>query len=163
MTVPEGSAYGAAVALAAVFTVAAVAKVRDPAGTARGFRALGVPRPWPAARAVPAVEAAVAAALLVVPAVGGTAALTLLAAFSVFLGSRLRAGVTAPCRCFGGRGGHGLSWADLGRNLWLAGAAVVATTAAGPTVPSAVAVLLTAAGTIVAGGSIRLCRWLATP
>ena len=141
-----------------MFATAAVAKWRDPAGTARGFRALGVPRPWPAARLVPVAEAAVAVALVVAPSAGATAAVAILAAFSVFLAARVRAGVTAPCRCFGGRSGHDLSWADLVRNLWLLVAGAVAVTAGGPAIPSPLAVAVVVAVGAVAALSVRLTR-----
>ena len=50
---PDGLPYLAALALAALFALSAVAKWRDLPGTARAFRALGVPRPWTAVRVVP--------------------------------------------------------------------------------------------------------------
>ena len=158
MRTPDGLAYTAAAALAVVLAVAAGAKWRDPAGTARGFRALGVPRPWPAARIVPAVEASTALALITVPAVGATAAMALLAGFSVFLAARVRAGVTASCRCFGGRAGHDLSWADLVRNAWLLAAGAVAVTAPGPVVPTPSAVGAVVLAGVVAAGTVRAAR-----
>ena len=50
---------------------------------------------------------------------GASIALLLLAVFSALLGSRLAAGVKAPCACFGSSGGP-LSWRHLVRNGVLA-------------------------------------------
>jgi len=52
-------------------------------------------------------------------------ALGLLAAFTVLLVRRLRAGSTAPCRCFGGVRSRAIAWTDVVRNLVLAALAVV--------------------------------------
>jgi len=157
-TVPEGvtgagSASVAAFVLGATFLVAAVTKLRDPAGAARGFADLGVPRPWLAARAVPLAEVVVAAAVLVVPTVGSVVAAVVLAAFSVFLVDRLRAGVRAPCSCFGVGRRHPLSAADPLRNALLIGVALLVGSTDRLVVPSAVEILLGAV-VVAAGGAI---------
>lgn len=154
----RGLPYLAAVALAGLFLLAATAKWRDPAATARGFRALGVPRPWTAARAVPAVEALLALGLLVRPVLAGPAALALLVAFTVFLALRIRAGVTAACQCFGGRSDASLSWAEVLRNGWLVVAAAVASGGGGPAAPSPAALVAAALWGAVAWASVRALR-----
>ncbi len=158
MSALRGLPYLAAVVLAGVFLVAAAAKWRDPAGTARGFRALGVPRPWTAARTVPAVEAALAVGLLLVPAGMALLAAALLVAFTVFLSLRLRAGVSAACHCFGGRGTDPLSVADVVRNVWLIATATVACVGDWPRWPSTAAVVVAVVVALTAVTSTRALR-----
>lgn len=122
---PRAIALLARLALALTLGWAAVAKLRDQPGTARGFRALGLPMPYRLALAVPIVEALVAAALLMVPALGATAALTLLAVFSTLVAVWLRQDRSVTCACFGS-GGSPLSWRHLARNALLGGLCVVA-------------------------------------
>lgn len=134
----QGIGYASAVVLACAFTLAAVAKLRDLRGTLEDFTALGVPSPRFFAQVMPLAELAVTALLLIVPAVGGIAALVTLAFFTVFLVSRLRAGVRAPCACFGSMTVHPLSGVDLVRNAELA---VLAAAALMPTRPSGVHII----------------------
>lgn len=158
MTDLDGLAVASAVLLAVLFAAAAAAKFRDPAATARGFRALGVPKPWPLARAVPVVEALLALTLVVTPGPAAVVAVVLLSGFTVFLAGRLRAGVHAPCACFGSRSGRALSVADLVRNLWLIAASAVATTAGPLQLPALGAWAATAAATALAAASVSLVR-----
>ncbi len=146
----SGLPYVAALLLAAVFAAAAMAKWRDLPGTARSFRALGVPRPSTTARAMPGVEAALAGGLVLVPAGAAMVAVALLVAFTVFLVGRLRAGVTAPCACFGGLGGGRLSWLDVLRNVLLTGVGVVALFAGWPQLPGPGAIAVGVAAALVA-------------
>lgn len=152
---PDGLAYLAALVVAAMFAASSVAKWRDPAGAARGLGLLGVPRPWAVVRILPPLEAAVALALVVVPPVGGTAAVVLLVGFTAFLVDRLRAGIRAPCACFGGGGGP-LSVADPVRNVLLSAASLLAVTAS-RTRPDAAAVAVAA---VAAGASVLVVRAL---
>lgn len=156
----DGLSYLAALVLAAVFITAAIAKWRDLPATARAFRALGVPRPWTSARLVPGVEAALAVGLVVTPAGAAGVALALLVSFTVFLVGRLRAGVHAPCSCFGGWGTGTLGPADVLRNGWLLLAGVVALGGSRPEVPTPLAVLVALLCLSAAVVSIRLfgCR-----
>jgi len=131
-----GFGYGCAFVLAALFVLAAVTKARDLVDTERSFAALGVPNAGVLARTVPAVEVVIAIALVWVPAVGGAAALMTLAFFTTFLVTRLRAGVRAPCACFGAATSEPLSYAKLVDNAFLLGAAAAATFAAAPSVPT---------------------------
>ena len=55
----------------------------------------------------------------------GFAALGLLTVFTVLLVRLLRAGATAPCRCFGGIRSHPIAWTDIARNVALGALAVV--------------------------------------
>lgn len=134
----QGIGYAAAVVLACVFALAAVAKLRDLRGTLADFTALGVPSPRLFAQLMPLAELAITALLLIVPAVGGIAALITLAFFTVFLASRLRAGVHAPCACFGAMSAHPLSSVDVVRNVELA---ILAAAALMPTQPGGVRVI----------------------
>ena len=72
-----------------------------------------------------AFEIATAVLLIVVPIGGALVALILLAIFTFLLVRLLRAGSTAPCRCFGGIRSHPIAWTDVARNVVLAGVAVL--------------------------------------
>lgn len=150
-------ARAAAIVLAAVFAVAAVAKLRQPVSTARSFAALGLPAPAVLAYAVPAVEAGLAVALVAVPRAAAWVAIVLLAAFTAVLARSITKGTGAPCACFGSarRASEPVSGVELVRNAMLAALAVIATGApAGaalvPPLPALVVVtLLVAAGRVV--------------
>lgn len=140
-----GVGYLSALLLAAVFVVAAIAKLRAPDATARSFADLGVPRAAVLARAVPVVEVVIAAALVALPPLGGLAALASLAFFTTFLVLRLREGVRAPCACFGSAGQSPLSVANVVGNAFLMVLAVLALLATAPTRPSVADVVAVAA------------------
>ena len=115
----------APVLLAAVFAFAGGAKFADRPGTEEGFRRLGLRHPDQRAVQVPAAELATSVLLIAAPVGGALVALGLLAAFTVLLVRRLRAGSTAPCRCFGGVRTRAIAWTDVVRNLVLAALAIV--------------------------------------
>jgi len=112
----EPGAYLAGVLLAAVLVVAAVAKLADRKGTAAGFERLGLGGSPALAVAVPVAELTTAAALVLVPVVGGVLAIVLLGSFTAFLADRVRRGVDAPCRCLGGASDSPVGWPDVLRN-----------------------------------------------
>ncbi|MCU1462569.1 MAG: hypothetical protein JWO37_2644 [Acidimicrobiales bacterium] len=116
----------AAVALAAVFVWAAVAKLRAPVATAQAFRAMRIRHSGLAARAVPVSELAVAAALVASPRGGGIVALVALAAMSTVLVVVIRGGRPVPCACFGATRIRPTGTGDLVRNVALMALAVVA-------------------------------------
>ena len=113
----SGIGYAAAVATAAIFAIAAVAKLRDVAATEREFTALGVPRPTFFARFVPIAELSIVVLLLIVPPAGAIAALVSMAFFTTFLLGRLRAGVRVPCACFGSARARPISIINIFRNI----------------------------------------------
>lgn len=115
----------APVGLAIVFAWAGGAKFADLKGTQQGFAALGLSQPAPRAIQVAAVEILTAVLLIVAPIGGAFVALGLLTVFTVLIVRLLRAGVTAPCRCFGGVRSHPLAWTDVARNVGLGALAVV--------------------------------------
>lgn len=153
-----GVGYVAAVVLAFAFVRAGVAKVLAPGPTRTSFVALGVPAPVAAARVVPAVEMVLAAALVVVPPVGAAVALALLAFFTTFLAGRLRAGVRAPCGCFGAASAAELSGLDLARNALLGALALAALAADRPTVPRPGHVVLVVATTLLGASGLAVVR-----
>lgn len=153
-----GVGYVAAVVLALAFVRAGVAKVLAPGPTRASFAALGVPGPDAAARLVPAVELGLAVALVVVPALGAAVALGLLAFFTTFLAGRLRAGVRAPCGCFGAAAAAPLSVLDLVRNALLGALAVAALAADGPTIPRPGHLVLVVAATLLGASGLALAR-----
>ena len=89
----------ARVVLAAVFAVAALAKLADREGSRRTLRGFGVPERL--ALIVALAELATAAALLGIPFYGALAALALLAVFSGAIVAALVRGVRPGCGCFG--------------------------------------------------------------
>jgi len=154
----QGIGYAAAVVLAAVFALAAVAKLRDLDATADGFEALGLPSPAVFAAVIPLAEVGIVTLLLIVPAAGAIAALVTLAFFTTFLVGRLRAGVHAPCACFGSVRALPLSGADVLRNVLLIVLALASLPADRPggvsPTDAAVVLVVTAAGMAV----LRLVR-----
>lgn len=160
----SGLGYAAAVVLAALFAVAAAAKLADPDGTTRGFEDLGVPSAALFARLVPLAELAVVALLLIVPAAGGIAALVTLAFFTTFLVGRLRAGVRAPCACFGAVVRAPLSGLEIARNVGMGALGALALAADRPVVPSAgeLAVVLGAVALAAAGLAVGRRRGAAS-
>lgn len=144
-----GTAYLAAVVLAAVFAAAGAAKIRSPRSTGATFAALGLPAPATLARAVPLAELGLAVLLLVVPAVGAAVALAALAGFTTFLVRALQAGVRVSCGCFGSAADEPVSFVEVVRNGLLALLAGAALFASGPTGPAlADAVLVSTAGLV---------------
>ena len=108
-----------AAALAGLFVVSGTEKLRDLPGTARSFRALGLPAPYPLARAVALVELADALLLLVLPGVGGFIAVIALLAFTAVLVDGLHRGIDGSCGCFGRRSTGPISGGDVVRNVIL--------------------------------------------
>lgn len=155
MTV-SGLGYAAAVALAAIFAIAAVAKLRDISATERDFVGLGLPRASFFARFVPLAELSIVALLLIVPPAGALAALVSLAFFTTFLIGRLRAGVRAPCACFGSSRAQPISALDVIRNLLLMGLAVVSLATERPTKITALDALVVLAAIAIAAGALHL-------
>jgi len=124
--VPDALVDIAACLLAAVFAVAAAAKLRDPLGTRRTLGEFGLPNPRLLARVLPATEAATALLLVVDPRVGGQCAVALLVAFTTLIVGRLLAGHRDACGCFGTWSKRPLSWRDLARNGALVTLGVIA-------------------------------------
>lgn len=115
--------------LAAVFLVAAIAKLVDPARTRQTMRDFGVPT-----RAAPlAVGGVVVAEMLIAVLllfartawIGDAAALALLAIFSIVISVQLLRGRTPECRCFGQIAAGPIGWRSLLRNAILAALAVL--------------------------------------
>ncbi len=121
----------AAVALAVVFLIAALAKLRAPEPTTADFRSLGLPRPDAMARIIPLVELATAATLLVAPGWGGVIAFVILAAFTATLAVVIRSGRVVSCACFGGTSSEPISVRHLLRNAALLIMALTAATFGG--------------------------------
>jgi len=146
----------AALFLACVFAWAAAAKLVAPERTTASFKALGLPVPGLFARGVPAAEAATTALLLLAPRAGGVLAVALLAAFTAFVVSALRAGTTAGCGCFGAQASAGddLSWIEPLRNLLLALLAALALPAAALVRPGVSAVVTV--GSLATAGFLGL-------
>jgi hypothetical protein len=151
-----GLGYTAAIVLAGLLVVAAVAKAVAPDETRRSFQALGVPNPDSAARLVPLPEFAAAVLLVVVPAVGGIATLMLLAFFSTFILTRLRAGVVAPCACFGATSAQPLSWLAIARNAAMAVLAIAALATLHPVRPTVADVVVVVGYVVVVGAVLQV-------
>ena len=117
----------AGITLAAIFTVASVAKFRDPTGTRYALAQMALPVPHLFAVGVPVVELLTALLLIVEPRTGGPCAVALLTAFSTLVVGRLLAGQRKGCGCFGAWSTENLSWWTLARNAILVAIGVVAT------------------------------------
>lgn len=113
-----------ALALAAVFGVAAVAKLTDRGGLRRAIADFGLPARITASagRLLITCEFATALALAVRPwARGGAlAALGLLMVFSTAIAVNVSRGRTPACHCFGGLQAAAVGWSALARNGLLA-------------------------------------------
>jgi uncharacterized membrane protein YphA (DoxX/SURF4 family) len=118
----------AAFALAVVWVMAAVAKLRSPSATSAGMRELAVPAPRLLARIVPLLELAAAAALLAEPQLGAVLSLALLAPFTAVAVRSIRSGRPATCGCFGSWSRDPVSLATVARNAALAAVALAAGT-----------------------------------
>ena len=116
--------------LAAVFAIAAIAKLRDREGTRKAVVDFGVPRRFARAAAIvlPLSEFAVAGLLLPVQtaAYGAVGALVLLGIFSGAIAWSLARGRTPDCHCFGQLHSAPASWRTLARNGVLAGIGAIA-------------------------------------
>jgi uncharacterized membrane protein YphA (DoxX/SURF4 family) len=121
--------------LAAVFALAAGAKLLDPAGTRRALADFGVSA-TPGrvlARVVPAVETATAVGLLIeaTTIAAAVVAAALMLAFGLAIARVLWNGRTADCNCFGQLSSAPVAWGALIRNA-LIGAGAVVVSVAGP-------------------------------
>jgi uncharacterized membrane protein YphA (DoxX/SURF4 family)/thiol-disulfide isomerase/thioredoxin len=155
------AAFAARLLLAAVFIAAGVGKLLDLPGSRRALLGFGVSESLAdfGGVALPVVELATAAALLVEPLArwGAVAALVLLAAFTVGIISALARGETPDCHCFGQVHSAPAGRSQLLRNAVLAAMAAFVI-AAGPgstsdigiaTGGSSVAVVLLGASTLL--------------
>jgi peroxiredoxin/uncharacterized membrane protein YphA (DoxX/SURF4 family) len=122
--------------LAVVFGVSGTAKLADLEGTRQAAAGFGLPA-WagrPVAVALPAVELAVAAALLpaTTAAAAGWAALGLLAVFSAVVAASLARGRRPACHCFGQIRPAPVGWRTLARNAALGAVAAFIAVAGWP-------------------------------
>jgi hypothetical protein len=131
-----GAATVAAFVLAGVLLCASVAKASHRRATTATFAALGLTAAPALAIAVPVAEAVVAIALILRPALGGYAALALLAAFTVVVVRALASGSRVGCGCFGAVTDRPISPRDILRNGMLGSLAILATGTFRPVVPS---------------------------
>ena len=116
------------VGLAGVFALAAVGKAMDLPGSRRAVADFGAPRALAGVigTALPGVELAIAAALLVQPSAraGAVAALVLLVVFIVAIGRLVAQGAAPDCHCFGQLHSEPAGKGTLARNAILAELAV---------------------------------------
>lgn len=128
-------------ALVAVFSVAALAKLRDRQATAEALKAFGVPEKivLQTTYLLPGAEG-LAALLLVIPALyvyGAVWSLLLLLAFTTAVVVNLGRGKRPSCRCFGEMSAKQIGAHTVGRNLALSAAALYIIVAAPSTVQDA--------------------------
>jgi peroxiredoxin/uncharacterized membrane protein YphA (DoxX/SURF4 family) len=113
--------------LAAVFLIAAVAKLFDRAGTRKAVGDFGVPAPLVATAATLVPLAELAAGILLIPATtawwGAIGAAGLLIAFIIGIAVNLARGRRPGCQCFGQLHPTPVGWTTLARNALLLGAA----------------------------------------
>ncbi|CAH2404808.1 MauE/DoxX family redox-associated membrane protein [Mesorhizobium ventifaucium] len=110
--------------LAAVFAVAALAKLADFPGTAKSVAAFGVPQVFiaPVALALPLAELITAGLLVPVTTAwwGALSALSLLVVFMAVIAANLVLGHRPDCHCFGQLHSEPVGWSTLARNGVLA-------------------------------------------
>ena len=141
-------ATAAALILAALFAVAAVAKLADHDQTAADFAALGLRRQLsgPLARLVPVAELGLAAGLLLRPQLGGVLSAITLLGFTVVLSRALRRsrqrGTAVRCSCFGSADRKPISRLTLARNGALLMLAVAAASQPALTQPDLAVLML---------------------
>ena len=115
--------------LAAVFAVAALAKLLDLDAARQAVAAFGVPRPLvaPVAVVLPVAELAVAVALLVTASAiaGAVGAIVLLAMFVAGIAVSLARGRPPDCQCFGRIHSEIVSPKTIVRDAVMAGGAAV--------------------------------------
>ena len=160
----------ARIALAAVFAVAAVAKLADLEGSRRAMRDFGIPvRPAAAlGLLLPLAELAIALGLLFPPTAqwSAAAAVVLLSAFMVGIAAALRRGEEPDCHCFGQVHSAPAGRGTLARNAVLAVLALlVVVEGPGPAIHTWIAdrstiELVASAGVIVGVGLGALSLWL---
>src|SRR5262245_20309775 len=118
------------VALAVVFAVAGLEKVRDREGTRQMLGAFGVPTRLTRAVGLALPLAELAVTVLLLPARtalwGAVAALALLVLFSAAIAWNLAHGRKPECHCFGQIHSRPVGWRTLGRNAGLALVAIAA-------------------------------------
>src|SRR3954469_18673670 len=110
--------------LSAVFGVAGLAKLADPAGSRQALLDFGVPRVLAPVLGVllPLAELAVAVALLPLASAwyGALGALSLLLLFVFGIALNLARGRSPACHCFGQLSSSPAGWTTLARNVVLA-------------------------------------------
>lgn len=111
-------------AVAVVFVVAAVAKLRSPAEVREATVALGVP--GSVAAFIAPGELVVVTLLLVVPRAGAAAAVGLLVLFTALLRRALSTGRSVRCGCFGAGSDAPVTSVSLIRNVALIAASLLA-------------------------------------
>jgi uncharacterized membrane protein YphA (DoxX/SURF4 family) len=157
--------------LAAVFAVAGVAKLRDPAGSRKALQDFGAPArlAGPGGFLLPLLEIAVAVALLFPPSArwGALAAVVLLAAFVVAIANALAHGRAPDCHCFGQLHSEPAGRSTLVRNsILIALSGVVAGFGPGPGIHTWVGdrsalelALIAGAVAVAAFGAYKLSEW----
>jgi hypothetical protein len=148
-------ALAARIVVAAAFVVAAVQKLRALPAMRAQVQGFGVPGPLvgAAVAVLPALELAIAAALIAVPYswVPAFVAVGLLALFTGAVIGNLSRGRRPPCPCFGaGTSDVPISARSVVRNGWLLALAVVATGSIDGAEPFAVVVLTAVLGAVTA-------------
>jgi hypothetical protein len=128
----------AALIAAAIFVLAAAAKMRSRASTRAAVTGFGLPTLI--APLLAPVELIAALLLLAKPRVGGAIAALLLAAFTFVVTGALRRGVAVRCGCFGGTDQRPVGPDTVARNLLLLALVLIPTfsgaSLAKPTLPA---------------------------
>jgi hypothetical protein len=152
-------ALAARLSLALAFALSARAKLADRPGFAAALVAFGVPAGTALSVVLPAVEAALALALVALPgqAWPAWAALGLLGATTGQVVANLTRGRRVPCPCFDVGGDRPISGATLVRNGWLLALGILATAPATGAAPG-LAVLATA---LCTGATLAVLRRVA--
>ncbi|MGI9597385.1 MAG: MauE/DoxX family redox-associated membrane protein [Acidimicrobiales bacterium] len=151
-----GIASTMAVALAAVFAVAAATKISSRSTTVGEFDQLGLPAPAILARIVPAAELIVTAALVIRPRLGATMATIMLLGFTAVIVATIRSGRTVSCGCLGALGRQPITAATAARNLAFLAMAGLASTTSSLAMPGLLPMMASLSLLLLAALSIQL-------
>lgn len=145
-----------ALAVAAVFGIAALTKATSPSATASELSRLGVPLPRIAARVLPLAEFAIAGLLVVATPIGAVVALVALGAFTVFVLRAVRAGSAVSCACLGSFSRAAISPATVARNGVLLAMTATALAVPEPVVPDLASTLAAVSMVLAAAVVVQL-------
>lgn len=138
-----------AAAMATIFVVAAVTKLRSPDTTAAEFTRLRLPAGPVLARVLPPIELATAALILIRPQAGAVVATGLLMAFTAVLIATIRSGLVVSCGCLGSVSRKPVTPATVARNLVFVAMTAMAASTPSLVIPDLASVMVSATAAVV--------------
>lgn len=146
------------IALALVFLVAAITKLVAPEKTRSEFANLGLPQSQRLSRLVPALEFVVVCLLILMPRIGGIAAVVMICGFTGVLLRALRSGRSVSCGCLGALSNKPISYWTIARNGGLLLLAAMTSTIETVVVPELVAMLISGSTALLVAIGFQLFK-----